>query len=174
MIYGVNIVNFDVFDDDRAGILMDESIAGSNDMRLRGLNALIGRNNTGKTSFINALSFLKDTVTGSVSEASTSRGRPGFYNMLIDTDKPSVFRVFFKIFNPENKEKVYLQYELTISAGIFKSPEITSERVLRSVDKDGEKVIETVMELNNGTGHVAGHNTKIQDHHLTARSLCSL
>ncbi len=168
MIYGVNIVNFDVFDDDKAGILMDESIAGSSDLRLRGLNALIGRNNTGKTSFINALSFLKDTVTGSVSEASISRGRPGFYKMLIDTDKPAVFRVFFKIYNDEKKEKVYLQYELTISAGVFKSPEITSEKVLRSIDRDGQKVVETVMELNDGTGHVAGHNTRIQDHHLTA------
>ena len=94
MIYGICIKNFDVFDDDRLGILIDEN---KDAFRLRGLNALIGRNNTGKSSFINSMSFIKDTVIGGAAEAATMRGRPGFYKMLIDTEQPAEFSVFFKI-----------------------------------------------------------------------------
>ena len=170
MIYGINIVNFDVFDDDRAGILVDcKDKEGSDEFRLRGLNALIGRNNTGKSSFINSMSFLKDTVTDNVADASTTRGRPGFYNLLIDKDKPAVFRVFFKVKNREVKEAMYLQYELTIAAGIFKSPIISKERVCKSImEEDGTKHIETILELEGGKGVVMGHPCTITDHHITA------
>ena len=71
MICGINIVNFDVFDNDLVGVLAGcESAEMNPEYRMRGLNALIGRNNTGKSSFINAMSFLKDTVTDNVADAS--------------------------------------------------------------------------------------------------------
>ena len=48
MILGIEIENFDVFDKDKAGILIDDFIAdkdaGTGLNALRGLNALIGRN----------------------------------------------------------------------------------------------------------------------------------
>ncbi|MBR2522924.1 MAG: AAA family ATPase [Clostridiales bacterium] len=167
MIYGINIVNFDVFDNDRVGILIDEA-SDVTRFRLRGLNALIGRNNTGKSSFINSMSFLKDTVTDNVAGASTSRGRPGFFKMLIDSEKPALFRVFFKVNNPEIKASEYLQYELEISAGVFKSPIIKSERLLKSVMNDGTQEIISLMDITDGKGTVMGKTTAINDHHLTA------
>ena len=68
MILGVQIINFDIFDNDQAGILIDESIspAGEGGRRanpMRKLNALIGRNNTGKTSLkYEEYVFTKDGV----------------------------------------------------------------------------------------------------------------
>ncbi|MBP5261028.1 MAG: AAA family ATPase [Clostridiales bacterium] len=170
MIYGINIKNFDVFDDDRAGSLPDCANAELDDeYRLRGLNALIGRNNTGKSSFINAMSFLRDTVTDNVADASITRGRPGFYHLLIDKEQPAEFRVFFKVRNHDTKESMYLQYQLKISAGTFKSPQITGERVCRSIiDEDGKRRMENIMNFENGKGTVLGKPATINDHHMTA------
>ncbi len=186
MIYGINIVNFDVFDDDTAGVIVgydgsvdDAGKAGGTDkaakaakqdeFRMRGLNALIGRNNTGKTSFINSMSFVKDTVTDNAADASITRGRPGFYNLLIDKEKPAVFRVFFKVKDAGSGESLYLQYELAIKAGVFKSPLISGERLSRSVmDGEGRRRLETVMEFADGKGQVMGREASINDHHMTA------
>ena len=171
MIYGINIVNFDVFDDDRAGILAgcNEAAQSDDEFRMRGLNALIGRNNTGKTSFINSMSFVKDTVTDNVADASITRGRPGFYKLLIDKDSPAVFRIFFKVRNHDTRESLYLQYELTIEAGTFKSPQIKAERLCRSIlEEDGSRRLEPIMEFEDGKGHVMGKEASINDHHITA------
>ena len=98
MILGIEIENFDVFDKDKAGILIDDYVSareGGN--ALRGLNALIGRNSTGKTSFMGCMAFLKDTITQGCAVASIIYGRPGFANMTPDISNPSVFRIFFKL-----------------------------------------------------------------------------
>ena len=90
MILGVEIENFDVFDKDLAGILIEESILIAKDKdqavhnRLRNLDALVGRNSTGKTSFMGCLSFLQDVIIEGCAEASLSKGRPGFANMSPD------------------------------------------------------------------------------------------
>ena len=104
MILGFEITNFDVFDYDRCGMLIEDSVAiaggeKSKDevIRLRNLNALIGRNNTGKTSFLMALSFVKRCIMHDVASAATMDQRPGFSNLLIRKDKPSTFKLFFRI-----------------------------------------------------------------------------
>ena len=85
MILGIEIRNFDVFDSDKAGILIDDFIedkdGGKSYNSLRGLNAFIGRNNTGKTSFMGCMAFLKDCITQGCAVASISYGRPGFANI---------------------------------------------------------------------------------------------
>ena len=101
MILGIEIRNFDVFDSDKAGILIEDFIekkdGGKSYNSLRGLNAFIGRNNTGKTSFMGCMAFLKDCITQGCAVASISYGRPGFANMTPDISSPSTFRVFFKL-----------------------------------------------------------------------------
>ena len=170
MICGINIVNFDVFDNDLVGVLAGcESAEMNPEYRMRGLNALIGRNNTGKSSFINAMSFLKDTVTDNVADASITRGRPGFYKLLIDKESPAEFKVFFKVRNQETKESLYLQYQLKIEAGVFKSPQIAEERLCRSImDPDGSRRMENIMKFEDGKGVVMGQKASINDHHMTA------
>ena len=100
MILGVNLKNFDVFTDDTIGLLIEDSAQyvgtapGERGIRMRNLNALIGRNNTGKSAFIRALSFVKRCIITDVAKASTTDNRPGFMNLLIDKEQPASFKIF--------------------------------------------------------------------------------
>ena len=150
MILGVNIRNFDAFEDDTIGLMIEDSAqyagkdASERGIRLRNLNALIGRNNTGKSAFIRALSFVKRCILSDVAKASTSDNRPGFMNLLIDKEKPAVFRIFFRIRDRETGKSDFLQYELTIGASSYGSPIVTDEKVLASVKKEDGIGIEEI------------------------------
>ncbi len=153
MILGVNIRNFDAFEDDTIGLLIEDSAqyAGKDPsergIRLRNLNALIGRNNTGKSAFIRALSFIKRCILTDVGKASTSDNRPGFMNLLLDKSKPAQFRIFFRIRDVETRKSDFLQYELTIGASDMGSPVIEDEKVLASVrTEDGKIEIKEIFE----------------------------
>jgi predicted ATPase len=182
MILGIEIRNFDVFDSDKAGILIDDYIAvkdsGSTLNPLRGLNALIGRNNTGKTSFMGCMAFLKDCITQGCAVASISYGRPGFANMTPDISKPSLFRVFFKIEDKKTGNPKFIQYELGIVTSIYKSPVIDEEKVIIVTDADGEAKSLTILDMKGGEGSIinleddAGNELiGVEDEHLTALSL---
>lgn len=188
MILGVEITNFDVFTNERMGLLIEDSVkVGTGELnkkdsiRLHNLNALIGRNNTGKSSFILAMAFIRQTVTENVAVASTSEGRPGFCNLLIDKNKPAVFKVFFRV-NGGLKEinggrirqSEFLQYELVIEANEFGSPVIKSEKVLKSLRSEKDIVIKEYLSLTNGEGSILDPDGKkysealINDYHMTA------
>ena len=189
MILGVEIENFDVFDKDLAGILIEESIviakekASGNDHaghnRLRNLNALVGRNSTGKTSFMGCLSFLQDVINEGCAAASIDKGRPGFANMSPDITKPSVFRVFFKLEDSETHKPKYIQYEIGIAPSIYKSPYICFEKVLTTViDGDDIKIV-TMLDIKEGNGTIVYSSpaegltgeVTVDDEHLPALSL---
>ena len=188
MILGVEIENFDVFDKDRAGILIEESITIAKEKaagnvsahnRLRNLNALVGRNNTGKTSFMGCLSFLQDVITEGCADASITKGRPGFANMCPDISKPSVFRVFFKLEDIVTGKPKYVQYELGISSNVYKSPYICSEKALTSVIDGNEIKIITLLDIKDGNGSISYPGAKdgdmgeviLDDDHLSALSI---
>ena len=181
MILGIEIENFDVFDKDKAGILIDDYLAdkdsGASSDAFRCLNAFIGRNSTGKTSFMGCMAFLKDTVTQGCAVASIIYGRPGFANMTLDINIPSVFRVFFKLKGQDDKPK-FIQYELSIMTNRFKSPVIDSEKVIAVTEIDGVKKPLTILDVKNGKGTIvnledgsAGNTIGVEDEHLTALSL---
>lgn len=183
MILGVQIINFDIFDCDKAGILIDESMAPAGEQRanaMRKLNALIGRNNTGKTSFMGCLAYLKDCVTDGVTDASISCGRPGFSNMTPDNTKPSKFKVFFKLGDRETRKADYIQYEISISANRFGTPYVSYEKATMSEKKeDGTYDVTTLLEVSNGEGFVLRPESEggkkedlsLDDDHRTALSL---
>ncbi|MBO4449069.1 MAG: ATP-binding protein [Clostridiales bacterium] len=185
MILGVEIENFDVFDKDLAGILIEESVQIAKDKdqavhnRLRNLDALVGRNSTGKTSFMGCLSFLQDVITDGCAEASISKGRPGFANMSPDISKPSVFRVFFKIEDAQTHKPKYIQYEIGIATSIYKSPYICFEKVLTTVIDGDEIKIVTMLDIKEGRGEIVysspleGQTGEVivDDEHLPALSL---
>ncbi|MFA5726744.1 MAG: hypothetical protein WC886_03795 [Saccharofermentanaceae bacterium] len=110
MLLGVRIQNFDVFDDDVCGVMIDNLNPNKN--RLMNLNALIGRNRTGKSSFISALSFVKRCVTSNVSSASTVDGRPGFSRLVEDINRPAIISLYFKLKGVEEGKSMYAQYDL--------------------------------------------------------------
>ena len=182
MILGIEIENFDVFDKDKAGILIDDFIAdkdaGTGLNALRGLNALIGRNSTGKTSFMGCMAFLKDTITQGCAVASITYGRPGFANMTLDISRPSVFRVFFKLEDVKSGKPKYIQYELAIASNRFKSPVIDSEKVILVNYKDGTREALTILDVKQGNGTIINLEDSdkatgigVEDEHLTALSL---
>ncbi len=185
MILGVEIENFDVFDKDLAGILIEESIQIAKDKdqavhnRLRNLDALVGRNSTGKTSFMGCLSFLQDVIIEGCAEASLSKGRPGFANMSPDISNPSVFRVFFKIEDSETHKPKYIQYEIGIATNIYKSPYICFEKVRTTVEDGNEIRIVTMLDIREGSGTIVYSSPSeektgevfLDDEHLTALSL---
>ena len=185
MILGVEIENFDVFDKDLAGILIDESIQiaknreGAVHNRFRNLDALVGRNSTGKTSFMGCLSFLQDVITEGCAEASLSKGRPGFANMTPDISNPSIFRVFFKIEDNETHKPKYIQYEIGIASNIYKSPYICFEKVLTTVQDGDDLRIVTMLDIHEGNGTIVYSSPSeektgevfLDDEHLTALSL---
>lgn len=185
MILGVQIINFDIFDNDQAGILIDESVspAGEGGRRanpMRKLNALIGRNNTGKTSFMGCLAYMKDCVTDGVTAASISCGRPGFSNMTPDKSKPSKFKVFFKLGDRETGKSDYIQYELSILANRFGTPVVSYEKAVRSTrEEDGTYKLTTLLEVTDGEGFVLcpgrddgkTEEISLDDDHRTALSL---
>lgn len=180
MILGIEIENFDVFDKDKAGILIDDYLSegGSSSDPFRGLNALIGRNNTGKTSFMGCMAFLKDTITQGCAVASISYGRPGFANMTPDISRPSVFRIFFKLEDKKLGKPKFIQYELSIVTSRFKSPIIDSEKVIIVTEVDGAKKPLTILDVKQGQGTIvnledgsSGNEIGVEDEHLTALSL---
>ena len=182
MILGVEIINFEVFDMDRCGMLIDDSIEAANEpgkameaVRLRNLNALIGRNRTGKTSFIRTMSFIKRCIIGNVAKASTLDGRPGFSNMIINKDKPAEFKIFFRLKDKASGQTKFLQYELTIEAGKFGSPRVSEERIIKSEKADGKIEKQPILDLKNGKGIVCcdgiSSDTEISDDKQTALSV---
>lgn len=182
MILGIEITNFDVFDNDKVGILIEDYLSDSSDSvalnPFRGLNAFIGRNSTGKTSFMGCMAFLRDTITQGCAVSSISYGRPGFANMTSDISKPSVFKVFFKIEDDKNGEAKFIQYELSIAASKYKSPVIDSEKVIVVADNDGAKKAVTILDVNQQQGTIygledidSGDSIGIEDEHLPALSL---
>ena len=182
MILGIEIQNFDVFDKDKAGILIDDYLSekesGNTLNPLHGLNALIGRNNTGKTSFMGCMAFLKDCITQGCAVASISYGRPGFANMTPDISSPSVFRVFFKLEDKKTGGPKFIQYELGIVTSRYMSPVIDEEKVILVVDIDGEKKPLTILDMKGGEGSIINLEDAadkavigVEDEHLTALSL---
>ena len=181
MILGIEIQNFDVFDKDKAGILIDDYLSDKDSgthNSLRGLNAFIGRNSTGKTSFMGCMAFLKDTITQGCAVASISYGRPGFANMTPDITIPSVFRVFFKLEDKKTGKPKFIQYELAIVTSRYKSPVIDSEKIILVSQGDNGPEPVTILDMKNGTGILSKINGEsvdttvgVEDEHLTALSL---
>lgn len=169
MLTGVKIINYDVFDDDKVGLLQEDEEG----LRLRNLNALIGRNNTGKSCFLMAMSFFKRCIITDAASASKADGRPGFSNLVIDKSKPCTFKLNFKFKDNILKKVNHIQYDLSILANEFGSPVISSEVLTLSEKVDGTIVRRELMHLENGTGFVVdsrGDETAadIMNEHMTA------
>ncbi len=184
MLLGCEITNFDVFDKDKAGILIEESTEAAKTgdrtlLKLRNLNALIGRNSTGKTSFMGCLAYLKDCLMRNCADASIIQGRPGYLNLIIEDGKPCIFKLFFKLADSKTGRSKYIQYELTLDASTYGSPYIKEEKVLLSYKgDDGNYKIIPILSREEGSGFTADPQNienkmpfDVNDEHLPALSL---
>lgn len=159
MLVGARVLNFDVFDDDKCGLILEDYLkAGAGNKPagrpLLNLNAFIGRNRTGKTSYISALKFFKKMVTKDVASASTSDDLPGFSNLMIDRKRPSSFKLYFNIKPDPTVKTCFIEYDVDVDINVHGSPFIASEKVMLCCKRDEYTVID-LLDLKNGEGRIA-------------------
>lgn len=182
MILGFDVENFDLFDKDQCGVLMEDiGNADKADLYpMAGLGAFIGRNQTGKSSFMDAIYFLKHCVTKGVRTASTSKDRPGFSKLIIDRKKPAVFRVYMKLKAPKDDanglRRHFVQYELELGTNRHGIPVVRSERAYLHAKQ--ETVI-PVLEIDNQKGRVltklsADYQSEYEKTHISDDHTCAL
>lgn len=161
MLLGIRVRNFEMLRDTRVGVLGEEVFASTDDpervlaaglvppLPLEPLTALIGRNDTGKSSLFHAMRFLSDTVRHGVRFASTLHGRKGFTHLRSNGGPdPVAFDLAVRLSEPNET----LLYRVVFDCDRFGRPYVSEEELLR-VDFTARTTI-PVMRLDHGRGQV--------------------
>lgn len=169
MLLGIRIVNYTIFLDDRAGALLEDYFSGRVNsskgaaagiepvIPLSNLNALIGRNQTGKSMFFDALSFISDSTIMGCADASVSSGRPGFSRLLSEKSNIMSFELFFLLSDNskgEGGEEYYISYEFSLIPDAHGRPSYSYEKVIRCNCRKNSPEQKVLLELKNGKGKV--------------------
>lgn len=175
MLLGFRIKNYTIFLDDRAGALLEDYLSGRvNSMKgaaagidpvipLSNLNALIGRNQTGKSMFFDALSFVSDSTTMGCAEASVAGGRPGFSRLLSEKGDKMSFELFL-LLSDENEggREYYLSYEFSLVPDAHGRPSYSSEKVTVCNCRKNSLDRKVILDLENGKGTVEFSGQQIE------------
>lgn len=190
MLQGIRIRNYRIFNDDKAGALIEDLPALGQDLSLSfsagispsiplsNLTALIGRNATGKSTFFDALSFVSDCTTMGCSTASTQHGRPGFAKLLGIPGKPMEFEFLFSMIDGkangngssvkgahENAglKEILISYGFGLAGDSHRKPHYTYEKVILC-EKDGKGSWKQTICLDltegRGTAYLSGQMTE--------------
>ena len=171
MLMGVRIRNFCIFNDDKAGIILDDLLslgqrpplsfsAGiSPDFPFTNLMALIGRNASGKSLFFDALSFVSDCTTTGCSTAATMHGRQGFLKIQNNQDLPMIFDFLFFAANGKTTGngpgERYISYHIELSGDMHGRPYYSAEKVvLCKKESAGTWTQAICLDLTDGAGTV--------------------
>ncbi len=172
MLLGIHIQNFGLFKDDCIGALLPDirkdpgqsSLALSAGLEiahpLNGIEALIGRNHTGKTMFFSFLSFVQGAVVKGPAAASTESGRSGFANLLGDRDEPMICTLCFKFYDPQEKDTTYLEYRLVIDANVHGKPHFEEEKL--TLWREGMDEPKDILSFKQGKGFVLFKGEKME------------
>ena len=171
MLLGIRIRNFCIFNDDKAGIILEDLIlpeqssplsfpAGlSPSIPFSNLLALIGKNASGKSLFFNALSFVSDCTTMGCSTAATQHGRQGFLKILTVPDQPMLFDFLFLVANGKTVKNGsrdrYVSYHIELSSDKHGRPYYSAEKVILCIRQNDGTWKQTVcLDLIGGSGTV--------------------
>lgn len=143
MLIGVRIQNYCIFEDDIAGMLLEDvmkpqsvnslaSCAGveNESFPLAGLCAFIGRNKSGKTMFFSFLSYIRDAVMMGPAEAAMHDGKGGFVTLLMDRKRSMRGQLLFLF--PKTMgfdEEKYCEYSFDIAADTHGKPYYKNESI---------------------------------------------
>lgn len=136
MLIGATIEHFGLLHDVCLGLsetaLLAKGLSGPGQTgSLKPLTVLVGRNQTGKSSFLDGLSFLSDCVRYDVRYAATLRGRKGFSRLMTKGAKEGMrFSLLFHL--PPFPDEV-LVYDLALSCDSHGRPAVSQESV-KSID----------------------------------------
>lgn len=151
MLLGVRIRNVSLLRDVAFGMtrewLLEERVTGKKpegagesrvrtpDYPLRPLTAVIGNNNSGKSTLFRSLEFLMDTLLEGVAQASQTEGRRGFASLLSHgcSDPMSI-----SILYAEPRDACLYSYELALDTNEQGKPHVSSERLSRLTVEAGE------------------------------------
>jgi len=171
MLLGIRIRNFCVFNDDKAGIILEDLFSAGMESGLSlsagilpvipfsNLLALIGKNSSGKSTFFDALSFVSDCTTMGCSIAATQHGRQGFLKILTTPDQPMIFDFLFLTANGKPAKDIlaekYLSYHIELKSDLHGRPYYFAEKIILCQRKDDGLWNQTVcLDLSDGYGKV--------------------
>ncbi len=161
MLLGIRVRNFEMLRDTGVGVVgaevanVDREVesvlaAGRTPaMALAPLTALIGRNDTGKSSLFHAMRFLSDAVRHGVRYASTQHGRRGFTKLRSHGGTgPVTFDLAVRLPHPA----VTVLYQVAFDCDRFGRPHVAHETVSRL--NAGPPSAEPLLRLEDGRGFV--------------------
>lgn len=165
MLLGARIKNYILLSDLKVGIeAADLKKKSSNpSYPISNLTAFIGRNGTGKSLFLDSLSFFSDSILHGCSFAATQRGRSGFSDLLHNKTEPMEFSFLFleKIRldrSEEQKREHHISYSVHMQSDDHGRPYISKECIrVAPVDSTlaDEKIsFKDVLIFENGVGHL--------------------
>ncbi|NLW89776.1 MAG: AAA family ATPase [Clostridiaceae bacterium] len=169
MLLGIRIKNYSLFLDDRAGALLEDYLSGGVNngaamsaglpaiIPMSSLNAVIGRNQSGKSTFFDCLSFISDAVSKGCVEASVIRGRSGFSRLISQGADSMSFELLFFMSNGHNPalpDEFYVSYSFSLRPDGNGKPSFISENVRYTTRPEHKDSYKTVLSVENGTGRV--------------------
>ena len=118
--------------------LIDKDLGNGRIFPLQQMTALVGRNSTGKSSLIDALSFVADCLKYDVPFAATLNGRGGFSKLVTHgSDHCASFSLIFH----HHKKHQFIKYYLSIGCDDHGRPFVKAEQVsqLRIVSEKAQQ-----------------------------------
>ena len=143
---GIRIKNYRAMKNVRMG----RTIETRTNQPLPKMIAIIGSNGAGKSTFLDALGFLGDCLTGTVEEACDREHRGGFERMRTKGEGgPIVFGLYYR----ENAEERPISYELHIDLDEQHRPFVAYERLRQRNENQTWGAPLSYLQLSDGNGY---------------------
>ena len=166
---GLQIKNFSILRDfkigaDKESLLVD--LQAGKKLRKIGLlsmNAIIGRNSSGKSTIFNALSFLRDLLLYNLPHAASRKNRGGLAKLFSNQANPEEEVMSFVLLF-DWQDASWLEFSIELALDIHSRPSIQSEKVDLLKWEDGQLKSSPILELFEGEGrlHDEGFSQIIQ------------
>jgi len=167
MILGIQIQNYCVLENIKAGMLENEVGRTEKEPRtafsagidpvfpFTELVAVVGRNDTGKSIFFDALSFLSDSLVNGCVAASSVASRGGFSRLISNKEKAFFVSSLFSlsVYVEEEKKDYYVSYEAEMDCDRNGKPFFSREKV-RAAEKKENTSFFDVLTVENGRGEI--------------------
>jgi len=161
MLIGLRAKNFGILGDVTVGVVGDALVERGPSAGLTPVTALIGRNSTGKSTVLEALSFLADCLRDGVS-AAASAGRRGGFTEMRTFGACGTMELEVAVDAPDRS--CVLDYLLRLACDAHGRPAVESELVRRLLEApDGKRAFQDVLRLENGQGSVRSSGSVVAE-----------